>query len=147
MSAVRCVEDASVAVKLYLAEPLAAEAHALFSCLADPASVFHVPDLFFIEVANILWKQVKRGNASLAQVASHIAALTSLPFQTTSTMDLAADALTIAVNHNVTAYDACYVALAARLAVQHITADDQLVNKLAGLPFQVTALAAWTPPP
>lgn len=40
-----CVVDASVAVKLHLAEPLAGEAHALFACLADATTVFHVPDL------------------------------------------------------------------------------------------------------
>ncbi len=46
MMPLRCVVDASVAIKLYLAEPLAAEAYALFACLADPTTVFHVPDLF-----------------------------------------------------------------------------------------------------
>ena len=39
-----CVVDASVAIKLYLAEALAAEAHALFAHLADPNTVFHAPD-------------------------------------------------------------------------------------------------------
>ncbi len=53
---ISCVVDASVAVKLYLAEPLAAEAAALFALLVDPANVFHVPDLFYIECANIFWK-------------------------------------------------------------------------------------------
>lgn len=43
-----CVVDAGVAVKLHLAELLAAEAHALFALLADPTT-FHVPDLFYVE--------------------------------------------------------------------------------------------------
>jgi predicted nucleic acid-binding protein len=51
-----CVVDASVAVKLYLAEPLATEAIALFGLLTAPVTVFHVPDLFYVECANIFWK-------------------------------------------------------------------------------------------
>jgi predicted nucleic acid-binding protein len=66
-----CVVDASVAIKLCLAEPRAAEAHALFACLADPTTVFHVPDLFYIKDANILWKQVQWGNATAGQVGVH----------------------------------------------------------------------------
>jgi predicted nucleic acid-binding protein len=141
-----CVVDASVAIKLYLAEALAAEAHVLFGYLADPTTVFHVPDLFYVECANILWKQVQRGSATAAQVASHYAALTALPIQRTPTYDLGADALAIAATHGITAYDASYVALAHRQAVPLITADDKLVNKLAGTAFSVTWLGNWVPP-
>jgi predicted nucleic acid-binding protein len=141
-----CVVDASVAIKLYLAEPLAAEAHALFACLADPTTIFHVPDLFYVESANILWKQVQRGSATDVQVTAHYAALAALPLQRTPTFDLAADALAIAAAHGITAYDACYVALAQRHGIFLLTADQKLVRKLAGSPAAVVWLGSWTPP-
>jgi predicted nucleic acid-binding protein len=56
-----CVVDASVGVKLFIAEALSDQAHALFAHLAaDPPARLYVPDLFFIECANILWKSVRR---------------------------------------------------------------------------------------
>ena len=141
-----CVVDASVAVKLYLAEPLAPEAAALFGLLADPANVFHVPDLFYVECANIFWKYVQRGLATAIQVTSYLAALKALPLQRTPTFDLADDALTLAVTHGITAYDASYVALAQRRSVPLITADQKLEQKLAATGLPMIWLGVWRPP-
>ena len=140
------VVDASVAVKLYLAELLSNEAHALFACLADPTTVFHVPDLFFAECANIFWKHMQRGNATDVEAASHLASLAAIPLMRTSTFDLFNDALTIALRHGITAYDSCYLALAQRHGIPTICADDKLVKKMAGSPHQVIGLASWRPP-
>lgn len=146
MSSLVCVVDASVAVKLFLAEPLANEAINLFTILAtDPNSVFHVPDLFYVETANIFWKQVQHGARSPAQCRADHAALRSLRLRATPTFDLADDALALAAAHGVTAYDACYVALAQRLGVSFITADDKLVRKFSGSGFSVLWLGGWTP--
>jgi predicted nucleic acid-binding protein len=46
----------------------------------------------------------------------------------------------------VTAYDACYVALAARLGVPLVTADQKLVQRLAGTALAPVWLGAWKPP-
>lgn len=142
----RCVVDASVAVKLYLAEPLAAEAIALFGLLTDPANVFHVPDLFYAECANIFWKYVQRHLATAAQVTGHLASLRALPLQRTPTFDLIDDALLLALAQGITAYDACYVALSQRLGLPLISADQKLEQKLAAAGLSVTWLGAWTPP-
>jgi len=141
-----CVVDASVAVKLHLNEPLAGEAHALFANLTDPTTLFHVPDLFYAESANILWKQVQKGSATVAKAAAHFAALAALPLQRTPTFDLAADALTIAAAQGITAYDACYVALAQRHGIFLLTADQKVVRKFAGATTAVLWLGNWTPP-
>ncbi len=141
-----CVVDASVVVKLYLAEPLAAEAASLLGLLADPANVFHVPDLFYIECANIFWKYAQRGLATATQATAYLASLKALPLQRTPTFDLAEDALTLAVAHGITAYDACYVALANRQAVPLITADQKLEQKLTAAGQPVIWLGAWKPP-
>jgi predicted nucleic acid-binding protein len=141
-----CVVDASVAVKLSLAEPLAAEAAALFGQLADPSTRFHVPDLFYAECANIFWKYTQRGLSTAAKLAADLAALQSLPLLRTPTFDVVADALAFAVAHGITAYDACYVVLAQRLSVPLITADQRLQQKLAGVVPGVVWLGNWAPP-
>lgn len=56
----RCVVDASVAIKLFVDDPLSDKVHTLFAHLdADPMCKFYVPDLFYIECTNILWKYVR----------------------------------------------------------------------------------------
>ena len=56
-----CVVDASVGIKLFVVEELSDAAHRLFRQLTGyrPAR-FYVPDLFFVECANTLWKYVRR---------------------------------------------------------------------------------------
>ncbi|MEQ9354945.1 type II toxin-antitoxin system VapC family toxin [Coleofasciculus chthonoplastes] len=50
----RCVVDASVAIKLFVDDPLSDKVDTLFSHLdADPMCKFYVPDLFYIECTNI----------------------------------------------------------------------------------------------
>lgn len=148
---VQCVIDASVAVKVFLPEPLSAEATALIGCLADVGTVFHVPDLFFAECGNIFWKPVRRGNAQPAQAQSDWNTLSSWRLCSTPTFALTADALAVAITHDVTAYDACYVVLAQRQGIPLITADDRLVRKLTGSPHRAVWLGHWAlpsaPPP
>jgi predicted nucleic acid-binding protein len=141
-----CVIDASVAVKLFLPEPLAAEAATLVRLSSDPANAFHVPDLFYVECANIFWKQAKRGNTTAARVQADTALLRAWPLISTPKFDLITPALSIALANDITAYDACYVALADRLGVPLITADQKLQTKLAGMSYAPVWLGAWTPP-
>lgn len=141
-----CAVDASVAVKLYLAEPLAAEAVALFGQLANNTTRFHVPDLFYIECANIFWKYARRGAYAPARMAADFSALQTLPLQRVPTYDLAADALRLALARDITAYDACYAVLAQRLGMPLITADQRLEQKLAGSGIGVVWLSNWAAP-
>jgi predicted nucleic acid-binding protein len=144
--AVQYVLDASVAVKVFLPEPLSAEATALVGLMGNPATVFHVPDLFFVECANIFWKQAQWGNAKPAQVEADLATLSSWRLTRTPTFDLATEALRTAITEGITAYDACYVMLASRQAVPLVTADQKLAQKLVGKSPVVVWLGAWTPP-
>lgn len=145
-TALTCVVDASVAIKLFMVEPLSTEANALFTCLTDPASAFHVPDLFFAECANILWKHTQRGTCTPAVATAHFAALAKLPLQTTPLGGLCPDALTLALAHNISVYDACYVALSQQKGVPLITADQKLVQKLTALTPPIIWLGNWTSP-
>jgi predicted nucleic acid-binding protein len=53
------------------------------------------------------------------------------------TADLATQALDIAIDKHITAYDACYVALALKLSVPFVTADEKLARALSGTKYQV----------
>lgn len=144
---VDCAVDASVGIKLFLAEPLSGRADALFSHLvATPPARFYVPDLFFIECANILWKYTRRYGYPPEAAQQDVADLARLPLQSASTADLAEEALALAVTHDITACDAAYVALARRLWLPLVTADEVLVNHLAGTNLDVRWLGAWPEP-
>jgi predicted nucleic acid-binding protein len=126
-----CVVDASVGIKLFLDEPLWNQAHTLFAGLtADPPASLHVPDLFYIECTNILWKYVRRGDCPAEIALANLADLGELLLHATATADLMEDALALAVEYNITAYDACYAALAQRLNLPLVTADAVLCKTI-----------------
>ena len=123
----RYVVDASVGIKLFVEEDFSERVHALFSHLtADPPAEFYIPDLFYIECANILLKYARRFGRSLEDSQADIADLNFLSLKPTSTAELMEDALLLASEKNLTAYDACYAVLAQNLGIPLITADEQL---------------------
>lgn len=132
----RCVVDASVGIKLFIDEPLSEQAQRLFDGLSSaiPAELY-VPDLFFIECANILWKYTRRYGRPLEDSLADLADLRCLDLRTTPTADLMEDALSLAAQTGLTAYDTCYAALARRLDIPLVTADARLC--------QVIKWAAW----
>jgi predicted nucleic acid-binding protein len=126
------VVDASVGIKLFLVEPYSEQAHWLFDSLAaEPPAILYVPDLFFIECANILWKYSRRFGRSLEDSQADLADLGRLALRVVSTADLMEDALTLAAQTGLTAYDACYAALARRLTLPLVTADEPLAKAVS----------------
>jgi predicted nucleic acid-binding protein len=139
-----CVVDASVGIKLFLVELLSDRADALLGHLNDalPAR-FYVPDLFFIECTNILWKYVRRFGYPPEAAQQDVVELIQLPFQVVSTAALAGPALSLALDRGITAYDASYVVLADRLALPLVTTDEPLIRNLAGSGLDVRFLGDW----
>jgi predicted nucleic acid-binding protein len=145
---VRCVVDASVAMKLVLAEPDSAQADALFAHLdLDPAALFFVPDFFFLECTSVLRKATKKGLCTPAEAKARLARVEGLRLNRIGVTSLTGAALDLAVTHDLSAYDAAYVAASAQALVPLITADDKLVRKLAGTAHEVYLLSALTIPP
>ena len=128
------VIDASVAAKWFLppsGEPLAVEAMRLLAGYADGRFRFAVPDLFWAECGNILWKAVRQGRWSRSVAEKAVRALKDHSFPTTSSLDLLEEAFSIAATFDRTVYDSLYVALAVRLKADMVTADERLANALA----------------
>ncbi len=144
----RCVVDTSVGIKMFVVEPLSDRADALFAHLtANPAAQFYVPDLFFVECANILWKYVRRYGYDAADALRDLGDLADLALRSVSTGDLMSRALELALAHDITAYDACYAALAECLDLPLITADQALVGKLTATTLRVRWLGDFPIPP
>ncbi len=130
------VVDASVAIKLFIT--LSDRAETLVAHLAtEPAGQLSVPDLFYIECANILWKHTRRSGYPPAKARQALTDLGGLALRRFPTADLAAPALDLALQEAITAYDACYVALALQLAVPLVTAGEKLARALGGTKYQV----------
>jgi predicted nucleic acid-binding protein len=123
--------DASVGVKLFLEESGSEEAERLFALLGrDPPHVIAVPDLFFIECANVFRSRAHRRLMTPEQARQAFAILRSLPLQTVSSTEVTPAALDLALAHGLSVYDGTYAALAERLGVPLVTADARLARKL-----------------
>lgn len=120
------VVDANVAIKWIVPE-IHSEAALR---LRDPDSVLLVPDFFFPEIGNILWKRVRRGETTLENALEDLDALTGLPLQVHPSLPLMPEALEIAVRIQQAVYDCVYLALAVRHECQMVTADERFFNAL-----------------
>jgi predicted nucleic acid-binding protein len=134
----RAVIDASVAVKIFVPEVLSDQAQAVFAQFAsEEGAELIVPDFFFIECANVFWKWVRRSAYLEKDAQEHLHDLTGLDLTVVPAQLLADNALEIALKHQITAYDACYIAAAAQLRLPLITADEKLVRQLAKDSYEV----------
>ncbi len=126
------VVDASVGVKWFVPEVHAAEARQWRNGLDE----LHVPAFFFdLEIANILWKKVRRAEITLADANLILAQLPGLPVTRHPEAPLLPSAFDLADRTQRTIYDCLYLALAVHLGGRMVTADQRLFNSLAGTPW------------
>jgi predicted nucleic acid-binding protein len=112
-------------------ETLLDEALRLLRRYASGEVGFVVPDIFWAEVANVMWKGFRQQRWSQSFAEQAVADLKGREFFTVSCRSLLPEALSIALAHNRSVYDSLYVALAIRSKTQMITADERLANALA----------------
>ncbi len=144
----RAIVDASVAVKIFMPEPLSAQAQEVFARFAsEDGAHLIVPDLFFIECANVFWKWVQRSAYPRKDAQEHLRDLAVLGLTVVPSHTLADDALEIALKYGITAYDACYVAAAARLRLPLITADEKLARQVPRGACRVQWVGEMSPGP
>jgi predicted nucleic acid-binding protein len=128
------VVDASVGILLFVPETYSPQAQIFFDRLtADVPDYFYVPDLFYAECANIFWKYVQRHGYSASVAKKEISALKTLRLRSVSSADLMEKALELALRWDITAYDACYLALSEKLRAPLVTADERLARRVKGL--------------
>jgi predicted nucleic acid-binding protein len=125
------VVDASVGLKWFLPEELTSNAERL---LAEKQELL-VPDLFFVEIGNALWKRVQRGLMPPEEAQRIAETVPRFPLNSHPSRDLAEAALAIAINTGRTVYDSLYVALAVREEAPLVTADERLYNAISSGPL------------
>jgi predicted nucleic acid-binding protein len=113
--------DASVAIEVLLQTPAAARNEAR---LFTAGETLHVPHLFDLEVVHVLRRYAASGVIDTGRGLEAIDDLTAWPL-TRYSHDLFLTRIW-ALRHNLTAYDAAYVALAETLEVTLITCDARL---------------------
>jgi len=131
---IRLVPDVSVAAKWVLRGPeehFVPEARELLRQLVKGEIQFVVPDLFWVEIGNVLWKAVRSGRCTRPTAESGLREIKEQGLITTPSYVLIEAALDIAIRFNRTVYDSIYVALASKHGAQLITADERLANALA----------------
>ena len=143
----RSVVDASVGIKQFVPDPLTPKVNQLFAHLANPQNQFFVPDLFYIECANILWKYARVGLYAAGDVPADLATLKAFPLRVVSTVDLVEDAVSIALAYNISAYDASYVALSHQVGATLLTLDQRLVRALGATSYDVCLFNDFEIPP
>jgi predicted nucleic acid-binding protein len=128
------VVDASVAAKWVLAgadEPFRDEALRLLKQWLDSKIQLIVPDFFWVELTNILWKAVRRGRCTKETAVAALATLLDYQIPTVPSLNLLNPALQKGVLHGRSVYDSIYVVLALEAEAQLVTADEKLANAMA----------------
>jgi predicted nucleic acid-binding protein len=142
-----CVIDTNILLKHFIPDPLSPQVDLLLTHLTHEQTSIHIPDLFYIENANVLWKYVRAGQLNSQQAQAHLKTLKALPFQVTSTSDLLEAALNIALEFTISAYDACYIVLADQINAPLLTLDQKLLKALSNSSHNVVDFSKFIVPP
>ena len=132
--------DASVVLGLLLGEPWRAQAEHIMDSLAVGSRRVVAPWLFDLECARGLVTAVRRRRLDEARALDYLLDLLDLPIERLEASAIEVEALLLALEHGISAYDAVYVALAAEVRLPLVTADTRLVRALAGSPHVVLHL-------
>ena len=117
------VLDASALVELLLHTP---RGRAVATRIADPTVGLHVPHLADVEVIQALRRYATEGVLNAAEAATALADLRALDLQRHAHEPLL-DRVWV-LRHNLSAYDAVYVALAEALDTTLLTCDSRLAR-------------------
>lgn len=128
------VLDASVALKWAIPsaqETLTSESLQLLQRYVAGEINFIVPDVFWVEIGNVMWKGVRQRRWPQTAAENAASAIRERDFFTVSSLVLLPEALRIAFVHNRSVYDCLYIALAIQFKIEMVTADERLANATA----------------
>lgn len=141
----RWVVDASVALKWCFSshdEMYASQAEELLASFDRGEAECLVPDLFWPELANALWKAIWKQKIDQGSAEKSYSEMVALNILTIPSFVLVPEALQLAAAYGSTVYDSLYVVLAMHSQAELITADERLATALAAR-FPVKWLGAF----
>jgi predicted nucleic acid-binding protein len=94
------------------------------------------PDLVLAEITNAAWKLAVFSSVPEETVRLRVSAVPKEFEEFVPSIDLKDQALAIALELRHPAYDCFYLALAEQRGYQLVTADDRLIRRCAGTPFE-----------
>jgi predicted nucleic acid-binding protein len=131
------VVDASVAAKWMLSDEEDVDhAHRVLDDFTNDRIRLYAPEQLIAELGSTLSvaSSVRRGRIDKTAARDKLAAFLTLGIVTTPSSSLVISAFDLAGQLNCSAYDALYLALAQRLSVPLINADQRLHERLGHLP-------------
>jgi len=138
------VLDSSAVAKWFVEEDESEEMRRIRDLYINGIVIIYVPSLLFVELSNAL--RYISGLAS-TDVINAIEALKILRLKVVNDLEVLERAIEIAFNHDITVYDAIYVALARTTGSKLITYDKELLSKfsnIAGKASQITKELSYT---
>lgn len=124
----KVVADASIVVKWFLEEPFSDKARQLRDFFVTGKLILSVPTLLFYEALNALWHTGLFREAELTLAAR---ALSKYGFDVWEPKGKVYEQIAmLSLKHDISVYDASYVALALHLKATLYTADSELIQKL-----------------
>ena len=101
-----------------------------------------VPEIWPLEVANVLLVAQGRGRVNEAQIGRFVRLLTQLPIDVDETSADVASLVALGRTHELSSYDASYLLLAQRAGLPLATLDDRLAKAAAraGVPLVIPPL-------
>jgi predicted nucleic acid-binding protein len=139
----KTVVDASVVAKRLVPEPESDKARALFLRWAEGTMDLLAPDILAAEIANMLWKRAARGLIRTSTATVLYREFQELQVPLWPCERLAEQALQVALQHGHPAYDCLYVALAAEMGAELVTADEKLWRTFHPVFPEVRLLRDW----
>lgn len=132
------VVDASIAVKWFVVE----QDHVSALQLLDQEHVLIAPDLIFSETTNVLWKKVRKGEATTEQCERAVGSLSDFFQGVISSAGVISNAFKLATRLDHSVYDCVYLACAQGSGAKLATADKRFISRIraSGLGHLVTGL-------
>lgn len=125
------VIDTSALIRLFVPDgPIHPEVETAFNRAASGADMVLAPHLLLVEVASVLLRKQRRGELSSQELRELLQAIESLPIRLCEHGILLLPACGLAEVHNLSVYDALYLALAEQHGA-HLITNDEALDKVA----------------
>lgn len=123
------VFDTSAMIRLYIPDgPLPDGTENAIELAWRAEAVALVPELALVEAGQVLHKKTRAGRLTKEEANEILLAILDLPMEVAGHRAIVGDALDLARRHDLTVYDAIFVALALDKRAELISADDKLLR-------------------